>query len=326
MATKDQLRALVTSHADGDDSQFYAVAMQVAAKAARQGRTEFAKELRDLVDELRRTAPARARTASVVPVAKPRGELGSLLDVSYPETRLSDLVLSKELCGKARQLLLEQRQQDVLIQHGLQPARRVLMTGPPGTGKTTTAKAIAGELGLPLFAVRLDTVITKYMGETAAKLRLVFDALAETKGIYLFDEIDALAGERIASNDVGEIRRVLNSFLQFLEEDSSESIVIGATNHPQLLDGAVFRRFDTALEFDLPDSAATEKVIANRLSDFNISSLDWSLILPAAKGLSHADIVAAAETAAKASVLQGRTSISTGDIVTALNGRARLAL
>lgn len=109
----------------------------------------------------------------------------------------------------------------MLARHGLRAAGRLLLTGPPGTGKTSTARVIAGELGLPLFSVRLDTIITKYMGETAAKLRLIFDALIDTRGVYLFDEVDALAGDRAAPNDVGEIRRVLNSFLQFLEEDSS---------------------------------------------------------------------------------------------------------
>ena len=113
--------------------------------------------------------------------------------------------------------------------------RKLLLVGPPGTGKTMTAAALAGELGLPLFSIRLDGLITKYMGETAAKLRLVFDAIQATRGVYLFDEFDALGGERSAKNDVGEIRRVLNSFLQFLEQDDSASIVMGATNHVEIV-------------------------------------------------------------------------------------------
>ena len=224
MATNDQLKALVVSHADGDDSQFYSVAMQVAAKAARSGQSKFAQELRDLVDDLRQKGVTSTRVASVVAVTQPRGELGSLLTVSYPDARLSDLALSDSLGDQLRQVLLEQRQRDELARHGLRPARRLLLIGSPGTGKTSTARVIAGELGLPLFAIRLDSIITKFMGETAAKLRLVFDALVETRGVYLFDEVDALAGDRAAPNDVGEIRRVLNSFLQFLEEDDSDSV------------------------------------------------------------------------------------------------------
>ncbi len=221
------------------------------------------------MDDLREKGMASTRVASVVAVAQPRGELGSLLTVSYPDARLGDLALSDDLGERLRQVLLEQRQRDRLARHGLRAARRLLLVGPAGTGKTSTARVIAGELGLPLFAIRLDSVITKFMGETAAKLRLIFDALVETRGVYLFDEVDALAGDRAAPNDVGEIRRVLNSFLQFLEEDASDSVVVAATNHPGLLDGALFRRFDTVMDFALPDERGVQAVIANRLASFS---------------------------------------------------------
>lgn len=323
MATNDQLKALVKSHADGDDPQFYAVAMQVAAKAARTGQSKFAQELRDLVDELRKRDTAPSRVASIVPVTQPRGELGSLLSVTYPSARVGDLVLSDELAARLQHVLLEQRQRDTLARHGLRPARRLLLIGPPGTGKTSTARVIAGELGLPLFAIRLDTIITKFMGETAAKLRLIFDALVETRGVYLFDEVDALAGDRAAANDVGEIRRVLNSFLQFLEEDASESVIIAATNHPQLLDNALFRRFDTVMDFELPDDESLRLVIKNRLASFQIGNLSWPRVVAAARGLSHAEVATAAENAAKRTVLTGRTRILSDDLVTALKERPR---
>lgn len=323
MATNDQLKALVKSHADGDDPQFYAIAMQVAAKAARSGQSKFAQDLRDLVEDLRQRSTASSRVASVVPVTQPRGELSSLLTVSYPDARMGDLVLSDDLGERLRHVLLEQRQRDTLARHGLRPARRLLLIGPPGTGKTSTARVLAAELGLPLFAIRLDTIITKFMGETAAKLRLIFDALVETRGVYLFDEVDALAGDRAAANDVGEIRRVLNSFLQFLEEDTSESVIVAATNHPQLLDNALYRRFDTVMDFKLPDGLAAQAVIRNRLALFHISNLSWPRVLEAAHGLSHAEIATAAENAAKRSVLAGRTRVLTGDLVSALEERPR---
>lgn len=323
MTTQDQLKALVRSHAEGDDPQFYTVAMQVAAKAARAGNEKFAQELRDMVDEQRRRTPASSRVASVVPVSQPRGELASLLSVSYPAARIADLVLTTDVADRLNHILLEQRQRDVLRRHGLSPARRVLLMGPPGTGKTSTARVIAGELGLPLFAIRLDTIITKFMGETAAKLRLIFDALVEVRGVYLFDEVDALAGDRAAGNDVGEIRRVLNSFLQFLEEDPSDSVIVAATNHPQLLDNALFRRFDSVLTFPLPSDESVQSIVQNRLSQFRTSSLSWKRIVPAARGLSHAEISVASENAAKRTVLSGRSQILTDDLVVALNQRPR---
>lgn len=322
MATNDQLKALVASHAEGDDPQFYSVAMQVAAKAARGGNEKFARELRDLVDGLRKQQ-STPKLASIVPVSKPRGELGALLSVSYPSARLSDLVLPAELSGAIDQVLGEQRKRSSLARYGLSPARRLLLIGPPGTGKTTTAHVVAGELGLPLFSLRLDAVITKFMGETASKLRLVFDALVETRGVYLFDEIDALAGDRSAPNEVGEMRRVLNSFLQFLEEDMSESVVVAATNHPRLLDRAAIRRFDTVMHFPLPGEDMVRPLIENRLSEFQTGSLGWRRVVSASEGLSHAEVAVAAESAAKRAVLSGRMRILTDDLVSALSTRPR---
>ncbi|MFD8249710.1 AAA family ATPase [Nocardia sp. NPDC059691] len=265
MATADQVKALVKSHGEGDNSRFYTVALQVAAGAARNGQIRFAQDLRDLVDSLR-TRESHRKVAPIASVAQPRGELAQLFSASYPDLVVSDLALEEAVRSRLERVLLEQRQSDRLRSHGYLPMRRLLLTGPPGTGKTMTAHVLAGELRLPLFQVRLDGLITKFMGETAAKLRLIFDALAETRGVYLFDEIDALAGERGSTNDVGEIRRVLNSFLQFLEMEHSDSLVIAATNHPQLLDRAIFRRFDAVIDYPLPSPSVARQVIRNRLA------------------------------------------------------------
>ncbi len=322
MTTADHVKALLKSHAEGDDTRFYSVALQVAARAARSGQARFAQELRDLVDELRkaegRTAVAPGRP---VPVAKPRGELADLLSISYPGTRTADLVLEESVREQLLRVISEQRQQDRLREQGFHPLRRVLLLGPPGTGKTMSAKALAGELRLPLFIIRLDGVITKFMGETAAKLRLVFDALIETRGVYLFDEVDALGGERARSNDVGEIRRVLNSFLQFLEQDEPESLLIAATNHPELLDQAMFRRFDAVIEYPLPSPELARSVIRNRLANVPVGRLAWKTVDEAAAGLSHAEITLAAERAAKDTILVGNERVTTGVLIEALNER-----
>ncbi|MFC6088979.1 AAA family ATPase [Saccharothrix lopnurensis] len=321
MATADQVKALVKSHGEGDDTRFYSVALQVAAGAARNGHGRFAQELKELVDTLRRRSTSAVAHGKLVAVAQPRGELAQLLSVSYPELTLADMSLSPDVRQRLERIILEQRQADRLHSYGFQPVRRLLLTGAPGTGKTMSAKVMAGELRLPLFAIRLDGLITKFMGETAAKMRLIFDALAETRGVYLFDEVDALAGERVHGNDVGEIRRVLNSFLQFLEGHSSESLLIAATNHPQLLDRAIFRRFDAVIEYPVPDPAVARQVIRNRLATVDVAGLNWAEIDRAAEGLSQGEITIAAELAAKDAILTGGGPVTTVALCSALQAR-----
>jgi len=320
MATADQVKALVRSHAEGDDTRFYSVALQVAAKAARGGQARVAQELRDLVDTLRRESLPRT-PGRPVPVAQPRGELAGLLSVSYPATRMADLVLRPDVRERLDQVILEQRQQHALRAQGFTPLRKLLLVGPPGTGKTMTASALAGELSLPLFVIRLDGLITKFMGETAAKLRLVFDALAETRGVYLFDEVDALGGERARSNDVGEIRRVLNSFLQFLEMAEADSLLIAATNHPQMLDRAMFRRFDAVIEYPLPKDDVIKALIRNRLANVRLARVAWAKVAEAANGLSHSEVTLAAERAAKDVILAKREAVQSQDLLKALHER-----
>jgi Cdc6-like AAA superfamily ATPase len=274
MATADHLKALIRSHAEGDDERFYAIAMQVAAQAARQGHTKFAQELRNLVDQAkaRFKAPPSGQQTRPVPIVQPRGELAGLLTAAFPKTRLSDMALDPAIRSRIDRVLTEQRQREKIVAHGLTPLRKLLLLGPPGTGKTMTAAALAGELSLPLFTIQLDGLITKYLGETAAKLRLIFEAIRQNRAIYLFDEFDALGGERAAKNEVGEIRRVLNSFLQFLEQDDSNSIIVAATNHPQILDKALFRRFDSVIEYRLPSEQTTEEVMRARLALLDTAS------------------------------------------------------
>src|SRR4051812_38539355 len=205
MATAEQIKALLKSYLERDDERFMAVSMQVAAHAARKGQAKLADDLRKLVDQ------AKIRRSSIapqqpVPIAKATGELAGLLTAAYPETRLSDMVLTAKTSEQLRRIVVEYHQQHKLRAHGLSSRRKLLLVGPPGAGKTMTAAALAGELGIPLLSVQLHAVITKFMGETAAKLHLIFDAMNSTRGVYLFDEFDAIGGSRSLPNDVGEMR------------------------------------------------------------------------------------------------------------------------
>lgn len=323
MPSANQVKALISSHADGDEQRFYSVAMQVAAQAARQGHIRFAQELRDLIDRAKGTVAAHRVGQQVrpVPMVQPRGELAGLLTASYPKTRLSEMALDSVTRARVERVLAEQRDRAHIRSHGFAPIRRLLLVGAPGTGKTMTASVLAGELSLPLFSIQLHSLITKYLGETAAKLRLIFDAMQETRAVYLFDEFDALGTDRAAKNEVGEIRRVLNSFLQFLEHDTSDSIVVAATNHPSLLDRALLRRFDAMIEYPLPARDVAKQVMRSRLALLKVPGLSWTSVLNAAEGLSHADLARACEHAAKNAIMARRTKLSTSEIVSALKER-----
>ena len=160
------------------------------------------------------------------------------------------MVLAEPARKSLERVIVEYRQQAKLRSHGLSARRKLLLVGRPGCGKTMTASALAGELNLPLLSVRLDGLITQYLGESAAKLRQVFDSMTVKCGVYLFDEFDAIGSDRARPNEVGEIRRVLNSFLQFVEADDSDSLILAATNQVEVLDPALFRRFDVRLRID----------------------------------------------------------------------------
>lgn len=321
MATAEQLKALLDSHAEGDEERFYSIAMQVAAQAARQGHGRLAQELRAKVDEAKSKGFRETHRDEPVPVAQPRGDLAGLLSVAYPKTRLADMVLESGARERFVRVLVEHRQGQKLRERGLRPRHRLLLLGPPGSGKTMTASALAGELSLPLFTILLDGVITKFMGETSAKLRLVFDAIVRTRGVYLFDEFDAIGGRRTSVNDVGEIRRVLNSFLQFLEQDDSRSLIVAATNHPELLDTALFRRFDDVIEYELPTDDGVASVFQAKLATFDTREVDWKHVVSSASGLSHADIALACMDAAKEAILRDSEAIDTATLLKAIDER-----
>lgn len=279
MATADQIKGLIKAHIDQDSDKFKTVVLQIAAYEAKLGHAKLARELKALIEK----APARSNIVQF-------NNQNQMLLMSTPDDKLSDLIAPDELQMRIKRILDEFINRKKLHKYGLINRRKVLLEGAPGTGKTLTASVIASELRLPLFTVQVDKLVTKYMGETSTKLRQVFDSIENMTGVYLFDEFDAIGADRSIDNEVGEMRRVLNAFLQFIEQDQSNSIIIAATNNQQILDKALFRRFDDVLHYSYPTESEIKQLYLNKLCLFDSSFKPNSDLVNKTKSLSHAEI------------------------------------
>ncbi len=301
MAKAEQIKSLIRSHFSKEPERFYTIALQVAAYEAGQGHGALAHEIRELVDKARRDERG-------VIVKFPR-DMRGLVVSEEPATPKSSLVAPDALKCRVERIVHEYRQQQKLKAHGLSHRRRIMLIGPPGTGKTMTARILAHELRLPMYTIQVDRLVTKFMGETGAKLRQVFDLMQEDTGVYLFDEFDAIGGERSMGNDVGEIRRVLNSFLQFIEQDCSDSVIVAVSNSPKLLDRALFRRFDDVLYYKQPEVDERRRLIQDVLTSFLPEKFVWKSVLADSAGLSHAEIDHACRDAIKQVILSDKEKI-----------------
>ncbi|WP_195593804.1 AAA family ATPase [Bacteroides fragilis] len=296
MATANQLKTLIKSHFEDNTERFNTVALQIAAHEAKLGHTNLANDIKKLIDNAKFSKP---KLRPINP------DLQGLVLEIFPNERLNDLIVSDLIKGRINRIINEFIQKDKLFRHNLENRRKILFSGPPGTGKTMTASIIANELHLPIYVILMEKVVTKYMGETSAKLRQIFDLIEDIPGVYLFDEFDAIGSQRGKENDVGEMRRVLNSFLQFIERDHSESLIIAATNNLELLDQALFRRFDDVIHYHLPNDDEKILLLKSRIGT-NMNKNELVKILPQLESLSHAEINQACLDAIKESVLDDK--------------------
>lgn len=294
MATATQIKSLIKSHFEDNNERFNTVALQVAAHEAKLGHTTLANEIRKIIEIGKNKKPILRNLDP---------NLQSLFLEIVPTEYLSDLVVSTQIRKRIERIIGEFTHRDKLLRYNLENRRKILFSGHPGTGKTMTASVIANELHLPIYVVLMDKIVTKYMGETSAKLRQIFDFIENVPAVYLFDEFDAIGGQRGKDNEVGEMRRVLNSFLQFIERDHSDSLIIAATNNLELLDQALFRRFDDVIHYQLPTDTEKKQLLKNRLNG-NLSNNDINLILPELDSLSHAEINQACLDAIKESIIE----------------------
>lgn len=306
MANAQLLRQLIKTGTEGNQDAFKRISEQLI-------KDERAKNHHLLANDLERILYGRRSVAGVkssslldrVPKDKERNL--PLLQIKEAVRRMEDVVLSDENSSLLKELLQEHHRAEALQSYGLHPADRLLFCGPPGCGKTLTAEVLASELGLPLAIVRIDSVVSSLLGETAANLRQVFDFIATVPMVVLFDEFDALAKERADTAEHGELKRVVNAFLQMLDAYEGKSLLVAATNHEQILDAAIWRRFDEVLVFESPNLEQLRRLMEIKLRglrrEFDIEDARISSMF---KGMSHADVERVLRRAAKDMVLTGK--------------------
>ena len=297
MATADQILSLIRNHLNNDDTQFRKVALQISAVEARSGHAIVARTIQELLNQ-KKTSLGTIRL-----VSKNKDIDDLLLQVDTYDD-MTSLVLSQELKEKLDRVIKEYLKKETLSKYGLANRRKLLLYGASGTGKTMTASALAKEFNLPFFVVRTEKVVTKFMGETGQKLGRIFDFINEVPAVYLFDEFDAIGSQRGMDNEVGEQRRILNTFLQLLERDDSDSFIIAATNSIESIDKAMFRRFDDVIEYKLPDTEQRLALLREYL--YTAKDLDFSSAEPLFDGMSHAEIKMVCSDIFKESLLNDR--------------------
>ncbi len=320
MASGKILRQLVKAGASGDTDGFRQASEAIIREERQKQHHLLANDLERLLygDQANLSPNARKlHKASEMPSNKDNGL--ALLEERPVVREEKDIILSEATQSLFTEILNEHNRADVLRSYGLQPAQKLLFCGPPGCGKTLAAEVIAHSLSLPLVLVRLDSVISSFLGETAANLRKVFDYIVQYPVVALFDEFDALGKDRGDTADHGELKRSVNAVLQMLDGYRGSSILIATTNYESLLDHAVWRRFDEVMKFEMPNLEQIKHLLALKLSGIRRNfDTDDELIASGFNGLSHADIERVLRRAVKEMILSGREFLEKSHIDDAL--------
>lgn len=313
--SSEAIQKLLLAHFGGDEEGFRVAAWDVVKEERRLNHTVFANELEKILEKAKGHLPSKtffaALSANNGNMPKDNDKNANLIELSHPDSDMDDLVLAAELRTNIDRIIHERRSSEVLRSHGLKPASKLLFCGPPGCGKTMAAAALAQALYLPLATVRFDAVVSSYLGETAANLRKVFDYARVRPVLLFFDEFDAIGKERTAVDEHGELKRVVNSFLQMLDSFHSETLTLAATNHQGMLDPALWRRFDDILLFSVPSEAEIESLLSKYFRQIKLSTaVRLKAIAKQLVGFSHADIERIATEAIKEVVLNDLAQVT----------------
>lgn len=286
MARADLLIKLVQSGMRGDKTTLRKVVEAIIAEE----RTKQHKVLAGKLEKLLNNTPTKPTTTNSRDMLEQR--VGNLFHEITPQKKLSDLILPNEVQTICQSLIQEHHRTDLLRSYNLEPRNRLLLIGPPGNGKTTLAEAIAEALMVPLLVVRYESIVGTYLGETANRLKRLFDFASTRQCVLFFDEFETLGKERGDIHETGEIKRVVSSLLMQIDDLPSHVTIIGATNHPELLDRAVWRRFQVRINMPEPTCSRLAEwferfekrinvplgyaptTLAKKLSDYNFAEVE----------------------------------------------------
>lgn len=314
MASGKILRQLIKAGTNGDTAAFRQASEAIIQEEREKQHHLLANDLeRILYGDTFQPQPLRHGLKEHIPIDQERGL--PLLIVREPARRMDEVVLTPEAKQVVEDVLEQHNRGDVLRSYGMRPSDRLLFCGPPGCGKTVTAEVIATELDRPLALIRLDSVVSSYLGETAANLRKVFNFIESISTVALFDEFDALGKERADASEHGELKRVVNAVLQMLDAYQGKSLIIAATNHEGILDSAIWRRFEEVVVFPPPSEKEAVELLGLKSRgvrrDFEAND---KKVLNLFKGRSHADIERILRRAIKEMILKGQEFLSIGHL------------
>lgn len=318
MARADLLKKLFRSFKSADNEAFIKAAELVIDEERKKNHGVLADELKTILHSEQRNSP---KSISVLQTQLPKDvdKNTSLFEVKFPDRFFNDLVLSEGIKDDLLNITKDFQYWDVLVNNGLHPNNKILFCGPPGCGKTITAEAIAGELGLPLLYVRFDSVISSFLGETSTNIRKVFDYASNGSWVIFFDEFDAIGRSREDSSEHGELRRVVNAFLQLIDNFLGKSIIIAATNFEKSLDHALWRRFSEIVKFEPPTTEEAQQLLKKGLSRFIGPENKFVEVSNSLTGFSQADIARVCQEVGKRCILDSRHHFTISDLQVAID-------
>ena len=321
------IEALILAHCSGDESRFSSAIDKLAADEEKKGNIQLARKIRNAYETRRKAKQSSQESLSTgsdfsmqnmsMVVPRDKDSLLELYEIVHSEIKFEDVILPESQRSILRQVIDEQLHANELLKHNMEPVNRILLCGPPGCGKTMTAYALGKELDLPIAYVRLDGLVSSYLGQTSTNLRKVFDSVRHQRIILFLDEFDAIAKKRDDSNELGELKRVVTTLLQNFDNMPSNVILVAATNHEHLLDPAIWRRFNVTVTLELPNEVQRKSLFTKWLSEFSIAqNIDFSVLSKISEGMNGAQIKELCMASAKSYLLHKQ--LKTEDVTSLL--------